>query len=236
VLKDFFGGTPGFMAPEVLRTKATKPSDIFSLGLTFYYAITGVHPILAELRSRAKSNPDLLKNPTRAIQRIYEEIEYNFDLFSHDQRALVEPMLRINPKERPSLELLIKTASQLEVRFEASPEIAGGHDSNKIYESWSELKPYLENLVRQQGVSGFTVTVDENSQFSLWFKPLTLGDDLYVTCTKPKNSTNLGMIGWTTLDSTIMMKKVPKDPKVIAKEIAKAMEIGFQLKPPIVIS
>ena len=188
------------------------------------------------MRSRAKSNPDLLKNPTRAIQRIYEEIEYNFDLFSQDQRALVEPMLRINPKERPSLQLLIKTASQLEVRFEASPEISGGHDSNKIYGSWSELKPYLENLVRQQGVSGFTVTVDENSQFSLWFKPLTLGDDLYVTCTKPKNSTNLGMIGWTTLDSTIMMKKVPKDPKVIAKEIAKAMEIGFQLKPPIVIS
>ncbi len=40
-----YAGTPGYMAPEVLREEATDTrADIFSLGVVFYEMLTGQHP------------------------------------------------------------------------------------------------------------------------------------------------------------------------------------------------
>ncbi len=47
-LSKLSGGTPAYMAPEVLQEgEATSASDVFSLGVVFYEALTGTHPFRA---------------------------------------------------------------------------------------------------------------------------------------------------------------------------------------------
>lgn len=47
-LSKMHGGTPAYMAPEVLQEgEATSASDVFSLGVVFYEALTGMHPFRA---------------------------------------------------------------------------------------------------------------------------------------------------------------------------------------------
>jgi serine/threonine protein kinase len=53
-------GTPYFMAPELwANTKPSVKSDIFSLGVTFYNALTGEHPYVEMGEPRRKIHPAL---------------------------------------------------------------------------------------------------------------------------------------------------------------------------------
>lgn len=91
-------GTPGYMAPEVLRGQSPSPvSDVFSLACVLVYASRGSGPYgkgdpLAIAHRTADSEPDLAGVP--------DEV-----------KALVKPMLQRDPLRRPSPAQLLQHVS-----------------------------------------------------------------------------------------------------------------------------
>jgi serine/threonine protein kinase len=91
-------GTPGFIAPEVLRGKDPSAlSDVFSLGCVLVYAARGTGPFgtgdpLAIAHRSANGEPDLTGVP-------------------EDVKALVTPMLHREPSHRPSPAQLLQHVS-----------------------------------------------------------------------------------------------------------------------------
>ncbi|MBR7830842.1 protein kinase [Actinospica sp. MGRD01-02] len=91
-------GTPGFIAPEVLRGKDPSAlSDVFSLGCVLVYAARGTGPFgtgdpLAIAHRSATGEPDLTGVPG-------------------DVKALVTPMLHREPSRRPSPAQLLQHVS-----------------------------------------------------------------------------------------------------------------------------
>ena len=91
-------GTPGYLAPEVLRGKdPSPPSDVFSLGCVLVYAARGTGPYgtgdpLAIAHRSATAEPDLSRVPA-------------------DVKALVTPMLNRDPALRPTPAQLLRQVS-----------------------------------------------------------------------------------------------------------------------------
>lgn len=86
------GGTIAYMAPEVLLEKGTDArSDIFSLGLVLYEALTGKHPFLAST-ALATSNR-ILHQEAAPIARLNPEAPTGI-------AAIVSRMLAKAPEER----------------------------------------------------------------------------------------------------------------------------------------
>jgi len=91
-------GTPGYMAPEVLRGQSPSPvSDVFSLACVLVYASRGTGPYgkgdpLAIAHRTANGEPDLTGVP--------DEV-----------KALVKPMLQRDPLRRPSPAQLLQHVS-----------------------------------------------------------------------------------------------------------------------------
>jgi serine/threonine protein kinase len=91
-------GTPGYMAPEVLRGQSPSPvSDVFSLACVLVYAARGTGPYgkgdpLAIAHRTANGEPDMTGVP--------DEV-----------KALVKPMLQRDPLRRPSPAQLLQHVS-----------------------------------------------------------------------------------------------------------------------------
>jgi tetratricopeptide (TPR) repeat protein/tRNA A-37 threonylcarbamoyl transferase component Bud32 len=86
------GGTIAYMAPEVLLEKETDArSDIFSLGLVFYEALTGKHPFMAST-ALATSNR-ILHQDASPVSRVNAEIRPELE-------RIVAKMLQKDPANR----------------------------------------------------------------------------------------------------------------------------------------
>jgi serine/threonine protein kinase len=86
------GGTPGYMAPEVLMEQgADARSDIFSLGVVFYEAVSGYHPFRSSTR-RGTADRILRDAPTPLIR-------FNAQVPAGLER-IVHRCLEKNPNER----------------------------------------------------------------------------------------------------------------------------------------
>jgi len=58
-------GTPGYIAPEILRGKAATPAaDVFAMGVTFFAMLTGVHPYAEQTMVTMARDADRLQAPS----------------------------------------------------------------------------------------------------------------------------------------------------------------------------
>ncbi|CAD8184296.1 unnamed protein product [Paramecium octaurelia] len=88
-----FVGTPQFMAPECIRNKdSNEKSDIYSLGVLFYYIAFGKYPF------DGKSDYLIFKQATEG------ELKFPDGWIDNEQfRSLIRKMMQKDPLDRPSL-------------------------------------------------------------------------------------------------------------------------------------
>lgn len=110
-------GTPGFMAPEQARgDQATAASDVFSLGATLGFALTGQGPF-------GTADPRVLMLRAAAGKTMRLPREVNPDL-----RRRLEAMLAPDPAKRP-------TAAAARGGIEGTspqPAVGGGHSLSRV--------------------------------------------------------------------------------------------------------
>ncbi len=94
-------GTPGFIAPEVLSSgKAQKASDVFSLGMTLYSALTGRRP---RFQQGPKGEGGVISWQADIGKIRFGEIRARH---GEEVAQLLRDCLSLDPKDRPTAEVL----------------------------------------------------------------------------------------------------------------------------------
>lgn len=224
-INTFIGGTHGYIAPEEYISETSRMSDIFSLGMTFYEAAIGSNPIQRVLAEYLIRNDPNEKNVPRAAQIATETTVIDFDVLSPDKRALIEPMLSHDPKQRPSLDRLISLASELSSGSSSDGiVIPDGHAPLP-----SKLIKEVLRLVSNQPIDNLKLTVDHPDHFQVWLKTKRVDGEIVMICSRPKDYLALGDLGWRPhLPGTLILKFEEKPAyEVIAGIALKAITYGF---------
>lgn len=229
----FVGGTPGYIAPEAYISQTSMKSDIYALGITFYEAAIGVNPIYRAYEEYLYDNDPGAVNVYRAGQIALETTSIDLDLLSPDKRQLIDPMLKHDPKQRPSLELLIALAGKL-----SSGAASGEPDQAALHTLKPNWPDDILKLVTNQPIDSVKVTVDHENHFQVWFKSKRIDDELVLICSKPKNYLALGDIGWRPYQPGTLIFRFEAKPtvQVLSKTIVGSISKGFGISMPFTIT
>jgi serine/threonine-protein kinase len=87
-------GTPGYLPPETLQGEGYGPSsDLFSLGVILYYAVTGVQPF------EGKTVKEIIRKTLFGVVPPASEVQPSI---SNELDALIMALLERSPDHRPS--------------------------------------------------------------------------------------------------------------------------------------
>ena len=87
-------GTNGWIAPEMFSPNMSFPVDIYALGITFAFTLTGNHPFGPNRLDRLV----LMEEGKPIIQSVRQQLqETNPEILT-----LIQRMLKVNPNERPT--------------------------------------------------------------------------------------------------------------------------------------
>uniref|UniRef100_A0A8D2CLJ2 non-specific serine/threonine protein kinase n=1 Tax=Sciurus vulgaris TaxID=55149 RepID=A0A8D2CLJ2_SCIVU len=114
-----FRGTLPYLAPEIIRRKGFEgpPADVWSLGITLYFMLTGRRPFMAS------TSKELLNLVMQASYDIPPHV-------SPGARSLIQQLLTVDPRQRPTLEQVM-----------GHPWLSQGEDSSPSCPSQTLPKP-----------------------------------------------------------------------------------------------
>ena len=119
-------GTPGYLAPETLsESSITGSCDLFSLGVSLYECLTGIHPFADENWRQTLTNA--LKSDPQPLSELAEDLPPALV-------ELVEALLEKDPANRPA------DAQQVLNQLEDL--------SHAEYTAWSETFPKVDRRLR----------------------------------------------------------------------------------------
>jgi serine/threonine protein kinase len=224
-------GTRGYIAPEQFIDETSIAADIFALGVTFYEALTGVNPIEIAYQEHIAANGTPDGRGSRAQQIATETAVWNFDLLSSEQRTLVEPMLKLNPKERPPVDELIALSALLEYSPDSQVPETPKQD-------WAQVDLDVLAVLSNQSVRSQTVNVNKSTKFPIWFKTKIVDGRFALICSKPKDYLDLSRLGWKPYQMGTLIFEFESNPgqEQLAEKIVKSIRLGFRLTPPLTVS
>nr|MDA8424465.1 serine/threonine-protein kinase [Nitrospiraceae bacterium] len=155
-------GTPGYAAPEQYGTGQTDVrSDLFSLGATLYYCLTGEHP---------PQNPRELPDPRRVNPKMSKETAAII------KKALAPDMARRFQSAYEMKEAIQKVLLDLSAPVKRNAKIIYARPGKVIKLSWWRKAAWVSVPVTALGCSGTTGTL---STEDLWIrpKPASFGPD-----------------------------------------------------------
>lgn len=131
-------GTPGYIAPEVLHMKGyDQQCDVWSLGVIVYILLCGFPPFYAD-------------NDAQLFDRIkkgqYEFLRPYWDPVSDTAKDFIRSMLKVNPKERKTVDELLADKWLAKAKGEV-----GDLETRKLSTN-SELPASKEKLLKLKGV------------------------------------------------------------------------------------
>ncbi|MBZ3883215.1 Sperm motility kinase 2B [Sciurus carolinensis] len=103
-----FRGTLLYLAPEIIQRKGFEgpPADVWSLGVTLYFMLTGRRPFIA--------------STSKGLQNLVLQASYHIPPHvSRGARSLIQQLLTVDPTHRPTLEQVV-----------AHPWLSQGQDSS----------------------------------------------------------------------------------------------------------
>ncbi len=121
-------GTPYYMPPEIIRRETIGPAvDIYSLGATLYFVLTGVPPYTAEKRE------DVLK------QHLYADppnLQKALPDYSPNLAFLIRRMMAKNPNERPTAAEVAAILQAESIGFAADSHFAARPGGSTVGTEW----------------------------------------------------------------------------------------------------
>ena len=182
-------GTPCYMAPELFRgAAASQRTDVYSLGITYFYALTGklpfVHSSVVEIGRQHAELPlpnvnELRPNVPEAILHVLQQcVEKRPEDRYQDATALDEDLRSVFGSIRTTESLVSEALKGLDVRYSGSGDrftisvrLAGGREQQVFVES-ARGRRLSENLIRIYSVCAiiredyFRTALELNSELS----------------------------------------------------------------------
>jgi serine/threonine protein kinase len=238
------GGTEGYKAPEAYEETNAYKSDIYSLGLTFFYALTKKQPVtdaLNALWTQKKSRKGELVLRDAEYQEVLEGMKkeyqaslalderearkswfFDLSMLAKDQAHLIARMIEFDLNDRADVAELLGLAGKLEVG-----DLVFKPEQN---DPWRALRGQILAHINQVGLERFKLTVQEKTHSGLWIKVVKDQQILSLVCSRPRNPISLSELGWRNHGAGMM--SLPLDEDSVADAIAKihvALEKGFKI-------
>lgn len=244
VSEGYVGGTEGYKAPEAYEETNAFKSDIYSLGLTFFFALTKRQPVAdalkalwaekralqSELVLRDAEYQELLKNMkdeyigSLPMDEREARKSWFFDLsmLAEDQAHLIARMIEFDLNDRADVAELLGLAGELEVG-----DLVFKPDQ---HDPWRALRDQIDAHINQVGLERFKLTVQERNHSGLWIKVVKDQQILSLVCSRPRNPISLSELGWRNHGAGMMSLPLDEDSGADASaKIHVALEEGFKI-------
>jgi serine/threonine protein kinase len=244
VSEGYVGGTEGYRAPEAYEeTKAFK-SDIYSLGLTFYFALTKKQPVTDALRALwAKKKPlgrelvlrdaeyqEVLRNMKGEYRDSLPMAErearkswfFDLSMLAEDQAHLISRMIDFDLDDRADLDELLGLANELKVG-----DLVFNPAQN---DPWGVLSGQILTNINQLGLERFKLTLQEKKHSGLWIKVVSEEQKLSLVCNRPRNPISLSERGWRNYGAGMMSIPLDQNSDEHVRDIIlNALKQGFKI-------